>query len=242
MATLGMSFSRTRSGGDWAILAASGVMGLAVADTLFFAGLRRLDASVVAITDCAYAPSIFLLSALFLGETFRATLLLGAPLVVLGLFLASFRPRRADAAPVDRTGLLFSVLGVITTAVGIVMAKPALASSELIEATTVRLLAGTGALLLYHLFARSLPTALVLFRPQRAWKFAVPGTVFGAYVAMILWLGGMRLGSASRTSVLNQLGAIFVLVLSRLLGEHVPKRRWLGAGLAVTGACVVLAG
>ena len=240
MAALGVSFSRTRSLLDWLILAGSGVVGLAVADTLFFIGLRRLDASLVAITDCAYAPSVFLMSALFLDESFRIGLLLGAPLVVLGLFLASWQPRGARTAPVDRVGVTCSVLGVITTGVGVVLAKRVLAHSELVEATTVRLLAGTAVLVGVHAWRGRLGSALVLFKPQRAWRFALPGTFFGTYVSMILWLGGMRLGAASRTAVLNQLAAIFVLIFARLLGERLPKRRWLGAILAVSGACVVL--
>lgn len=240
MAVFGISFATHRSAYDWAVLAGSGVVGLAIADTLFFAGLRRLEASLVAICDCAYAPTVFVMSALFLGESFRVGLLIGAPLVVLGLFLASWQPHRARGVPVDRLGIAYTVLGVITTAAGVIMAKRVLGSSELIEATTVRLLAGTAVLIAYHVVARSLGAALVLFRPQPAWRFALPGTFFGTYVSMILWLGGMRLGAASRTSVLNQLAAIFVLILSRVLGEKLPRRRWLGAGLAVTGACVVL--
>ncbi len=240
MAVFAIPFARHRSLTDWAVLAGSGVVGLAIADTLFFAGLRRLDASLVAITDCAYAPTVFLMSALFLGESFRVGLLVGAPLVVIGLFLASWQPRRARGMPVDRVGVVYSVLGVAMTAVGVVMAKRVLASSELIEATTVRLLAGTFVLFAYHVLTRGLGTALVLFSPQPAWRFALPGTFFGTYVSMILWLGGMRLGLASRTAVLNQLAAIFVLILSRLMGEEFPRRRWLGAAIAVTGACVVL--
>jgi drug/metabolite transporter (DMT)-like permease len=59
---------------------------------------------------------------------------------------------------------------------------------------------------------------------------------------MLLWLGGMKYGTASRAALLNQMGAIFVLVISRALGEVVPLRRWIGAALAVAGVCIVIAG
>ena len=240
MWALGIRFSSTRPLGDWLVLAGSGVIGLAVADTLFFAGLRRLEPSLVAICDCAYAPAVFLLSALFLGERFRAGLLIGTPLVVLGLFLATWQPRRDRNAPIDRRGVVYLVLGVIGTAVGVVLAKPVLPGSDLVEATTVRLLCGTLALLVYHTVTGGLRGALSLLRPQAAWRFALPGTLFGTYVSMLLWLGGMRDGPAARTAVLNQMSAIFVLLLSRVLGERLPWRRWVGAALAVTGASVVL--
>jgi hypothetical protein len=39
-------------------LAGSGVLGLAVADSLFLAGLRGVDGSVAAVADTAYAPTV----------------------------------------------------------------------------------------------------------------------------------------------------------------------------------------
>ena len=69
---------------------------------------------------------------------------------------------------------------------------------------------------------------------------AIPGALLGTYVAMILWLGGMKYGTASRAALLNQSATIFVLVLSRIAGEVVPARRWLGAAIAVGGVLAVL--
>jgi drug/metabolite transporter (DMT)-like permease len=176
-----------------------------------------------------------------LGEELRPGLLVGAPVVVLGLLVVGWEPRAA-ARPIDRTGALLCVAGVVTTAVAVVLAKPALERSELVEATTVRLVAGALALLVTQVALGRSRTALALFRPQPAWRIAVPGAVLGTYVAMILWLGGMKYGTASRASLLNQSGAIFVLVLSRLAGEPIPPRRWLGAAIAMSGVGIVLVG
>lgn len=57
---------------------------------------------------------------------------------------------------------------------------------------------------------------------------------------MIFWLGGMKYGTASRAALLNQSGAIWVLVLSRFAGEVIPMRRWAGAAIALAGVFVVL--
>ena len=62
---IGGSFARDRSAADWTMLVLSGVLGLALADTLFLAGLRRIDASVAAVTDCIYSPAVVGLSVLF---------------------------------------------------------------------------------------------------------------------------------------------------------------------------------
>jgi drug/metabolite transporter (DMT)-like permease len=251
MALSGVHFDAAREAGDWALLAISGVLGLAIADTLFLAGLRRIDASVAALADCAYAPTVLLLSITVLGEPMRLGLLVGAPLVVLGLVIVAWKRREAPASgaaaggakrEVDRRGVLLAVAGVMTTAVGVVVARPALERSELLEATTIRLAAGSIALFAFEAVNGRARKALSLFRPQPVWRFALPATLFGTYIAMILWLGGMKYGTASRAALLNQSGAIWVLLFSRFAGEVVPWQRWIGAAIALGGVLVVLLG
>jgi drug/metabolite transporter (DMT)-like permease len=260
MLAFGIPFSAARSATAWGMLCLSGVVGMAVADTLFFAGLRRIDASMAAAADCAYAPSVMILSVLFLGEPLRARLLLGAPLVLIGLYIATAAPRTRAArtacstasgpdladkpavvfARADRVGISLAIAGVVLTAVAVVIAKPILDTSNLVEVTTVRMLAGTLALFVVQAMTGNLRTAFTLFRPQPLWRFAFPAALSGTYIAMLLWLGGMKYGTPSRIALLNQLGAVFVLIFSRILGEPVAKRRWLGVTLAIVGALIVL--
>lgn len=245
MVALGLSFQSDRPSADWGALVLSGVLGLAVADTLFLSGLRRVDASVAGISECIYSPSVLLLAGWVLGEPMTPSLLGGAALVVLGLVIVAWPPGSSGPSSVDRVdrlGLLLCLSGVMTTAVAVILAKPALEQSHLVEATTVRLLAGAAALFLAELLRGRGRQALGLFTPQPAWRLAVPGAVLGTYVAMILWLGGMKYGTASRAALLNQSGAVFVLLFSRLSGEVVSWRRVAGALVAMTGVLAVLGG
>ncbi len=238
MALAGLRFDLHRAPVDWLRLVGSGVLGLAIADSLFLAGLRRVDAAVAATADCSYSPTVILISVAFLGEVPRSGFLWGAPLVMLGLLLVVWQP--SGAKKVDGRGLALVLSGVMTTAVGVVLAKPALGRSGLVEATTVRLLAGSLALLAVQLVRGKGREALALFRPQAAWRVAVPATVLATYVSMLLWLGGMKYGTASRAALLNQTGAVVLLVMSRAMGEKVPARRWLGAAVAVAGVAIVV--
>lgn len=243
MLVTGKSVRLDRTPAEWAALIVSGVLGLAVADTLFLAGLRRLEASVAAVTDCAYSPTVILLSWLFLGEQLRSGIWIGGPLVVAGLFLVTWRSadEKRSTAHVDRAGVALAIGGVVTTALGIVLAKAELDRSDLIEATTVRLIAGSIALFVAQTVMGRRKAALSLFTPGPDWRAAVPATLLGSYIGMVLWLGGMKYGSASRAALLNQMGAIFVIVLSRLGGDVIPLRRWAGVVVAVAGVCVVVA-
>ncbi|MFO0626300.1 MAG: DMT family transporter [Polyangiales bacterium] len=208
-----------------------------MADSLFLARLRGVDGAVAAVADTAYAPTVIALSTLFLHES-RGRDALGR---AHGHCRPAARPwRRAGQRAVDPRSLALVVGGVMTTAVGVVLAKPALGRSHLVEATAVRLLAGTAALLVAQVVTGRAREALVLFTPQPAWRVAVPATVLATYLSMLLWLGGMKYGTASRAALLNQSGAVALLVLSWRAGEVVSPRRWFGAALAIAGVVVVL--
>ena len=89
MPLLGVGFAVGRDGDDWWRLVISGVLGIAIADTLTFMALRRLGAALLAVVDCAYAPVIVGLGVLWLGEPLGPRFGIGAALVVAGVLMAS---------------------------------------------------------------------------------------------------------------------------------------------------------
>jgi drug/metabolite transporter (DMT)-like permease len=244
MAALGLGIDWTRSGEDWARLLASGVIGIAIADTLFFAALRHMGPGLLAITGCAYAPLVVAFSVMLLGEQIGAAFALGAMLVALGVLVATYQRGEATPSP-DRRRTALAVLMALAAegfmALGVVLAKPALERSDLLEASLVRLVAGTAALSVLLLRRSNRVGMLGIFRPQAAWVTLVPAVVLGTYLSMILWLGGMKYTTASVSSVLSQMSVIFTLVLARLfLGETLSHRRILGGGAALVGTFVIL--
>ncbi|MSP92332.1 MAG: EamA family transporter [Myxococcales bacterium] len=244
LALMGQGLDRGRSDADWARLVGSALLGIALGDTLFLAGLQRIGGSVAAVVDCAYSPTVVLLSVLVLGEPLRGSLLAGGALVVCGLGVVSW-PERATTLPpsarVDFGGVLLALAGVVATAIGVVMAKPALERSDLVEATTVRLVVALACLLVWQAATGSLRDSLAILKPQPMWRIAVPAAVLSTYVSMLLWLGAFKWTLASRAALLNQMATVFLLVLARTVGgEVVPLRRWVGAGIAVAGVVVVV--
>lgn len=240
---LGEPLPLERSGADWARLLVSGVLGIAIADTLIFMALRRLGASLLAVVDCAYAPTIVGFSVLVLGEPLEVGFLVGGVLVVGGVLLAvAQRPAAApeEGRPDLRAGALLGIAGIVAMALGVVIVKPVLEESGLVEVTAFRLLAGVVAQLGWAAAFREGSTFDV-FRERAVWKTLVPASVLGTYVAMLFWLGGFKWASASYAAVLNQLSSVFTIALAWLfLSEELTWRRGIGAGLAVSGALVVL--
>ncbi|MBI5607972.1 MAG: DMT family transporter, partial [Deltaproteobacteria bacterium] len=213
MALLGHGWDTQRSTEDWLRLAGSAVLGLSIADTLFLAGLQRVGPSVAAVTDCIYSPIVMVMSALLIGEELRGGLLLGAPLVVLGLAVVAWQGRSA-LEHLDLGGAALCLGGVATTALAVVVAKPALNRSDLLEATTFRLVVGAVAIVVWDGLTGKIGRSFSLFRPQPAWRAAIPATLVGTYLSMLLWLGGIKYTMASRAALLNKMGTVFTLLLS----------------------------
>lgn len=234
-----------RSPEDWLRLIVSGVLGIAVADTLFFVGLKRVGAGMVAILSCVYAPLVVALSVVLLHEPLRAPFAGGAALVAAGVFVAVW-PAAGGLRPaqraVDAASIVIIVGSVSLTALGIVIAKPALDHGDLVEVTWIRLLAGIVGQVLWLAPSRARREAFGVLRPQRAWRSLGPAALLGTYVSMLLWLGGSKYTYASVAAVLNQLATAFTLVLAWLvLGERSSPRRWAGGLTSMVGAAIILA-
>ncbi len=227
----------------WALLAASGVLGIAVADSLFFAALDRLGAGLNAIVDTAYAPIMVGLSALVLGERISLADGLGAGLIAAGLLVGG-----ASRPPPGRTrrdvlvGASLGISALVCMGIGVVMIKVELDRLPLLWVVQVRLIAGTLGVAGLVALRRDRGAHWRSLRPGTHWRFVVPGSVFGAYLAMILWLGGMKYTDVSRASLLNQLSTIFIFVLATVfLREPLSRRRVMAVSLAMVGAALVVA-
>ncbi len=220
----------------WLVTLLSGLVGLALGDVLFFAALRRLGAGLNAIVDALYSPFVFLLSVLLLSEPVTLGILLGGPLVVSGLVLASrsplsHGPRRLAA------GLLLGAASMFSMALGIVILKPILVAAHTWWVIFWRTAAGTlatGAIL------------LALKRPlwpksHSGLAHLWAGAFLGTYLATAAWLFGMRLTSVTAAAILNQLSTFFVLLAAAVwLAEPLERRRIAGAVLAFLGGTLVI--
>ncbi|MDP2305544.1 MAG: DMT family transporter [Pseudomonadota bacterium] len=247
MLVLGISIPTDRSGEDWARLIVSGFLGLAVADTLLFEGLRRIGAARLAVVDTIYAPMVVLLCWVFLGEQPNASFVLGGALVIGGVTLASVDPSalaRDVGAVAGREarrevslGALYATLAIVGTAIGVVIAKPVLERSDLIEVTWTRLVAGVIGMIVFTVVRGRGAEAMVAFWPGPLWRTLVPAAFFGTYLSLIFWLGGFKWADASVAATLNQMATVYLLVFARyVLKEPLLPRQVVGSLAAAAGA------
>ena len=220
------------------LLLLSGILGIAVSDTLFFYALNRLGASLTAIVDCFYSPFVIALSFVLLGERLTLVQLVGAALVLSAVLTLSKEGRLEKIGRKDLAlGILFGVLAMFFVAFGIVMVKPILGGVSVFWATFVRLAGGSLALAVLVPFLRNKRAILAPLLELRNWKALAPAAFFGSYLSLILWMGGMKYAQASVAAVLNQLNTIFIVIIAAIfLKERLTGWKILAVILAFAGA------
>lgn len=227
---------------DWWILGLSGILGITLADSFFFASLINLGAGLASIVSCLYLPTVILLSFLFLGEHLTTKDLIGGALVLSALIISSlhgkdFRVRKKDFT----IGMIQGVLSVLAIAIGVIAVKDVLDRSDIIWATAVRLFfASLGTLLMVILH----PQRRKLFgemRPSRSWIWAISASIMGNYLGLVCWLAGMKYTLVSLAAILNQLSVILIFILAAIfLKEKITFQRSIAITLAVIGAIITV--
>ena len=229
-------------GSDYLIIFVSGIIGISIGDTFFFMSLNRLGAGLSAIVDCLYSPFVILLAFLFLDENLSLVQLLGVVLIVSAVFFTSEKKTRANVTKRDLwIGIICGVLAMLSMAAGVVIVKPALDRVPLLWSITFRIYAGTAVLFLMLWLHPGHRTISRFHFSLKTWKYALIGSFFGAYVAVILWLAGMKYTDTSIASALNQTSNVFIFILAALLlREPINRQRVLAIIAAFIGVLLVI--
>ena len=184
-------------------------------------------------------------SILLLDEVVGMSFLAGASLIMGGVVIATLGDINTSepgaGSSISLPGVTVGVVAAVTVAFGFVIAKPALSRSGLVEGTTVRLVFGLIAQLLWILPRRSRGDVLWILKPHPVWRALLPGAFIGSYVAMLLWLGGLKYTDASVAALLNQLTVVFTIAMGVMaLGERLTRGRVIGAAAALCGAVLIV--
>jgi drug/metabolite transporter (DMT)-like permease len=256
-------------GADLAIAAASGFIGIALADTLYFRALNELGAARMGIIGNLYSPLVILLSFAFLGERLTPLQIAGFGLVSAGVWLVA-RPARRPAEAETESELLVAAatadgagghsLGVEQAAIRpahrslrgallgiasiVLMAIAIVMVKRVLEQQPllwVTLVRLLGALGGLLLIA-TLSGQLRRLSPQGArfdWRLLLVAAFVGQFLAMVMWLAGYKYTQASIAAILNETASIFILLLAWLWLREPLGRR--GAiGVSLTLGGVVL--
>ena len=236
----------------WSWLAASGILGFTVSDTLLFSALRLLGphrTSLVMALVPVFSAAIAWIS---LGEALSVWQAVAIMAVILGIIVVlgqhsssssssgSGRPVRAAARNL-RFGLLFAVGAAAAQAARYVLSKQGMAGGiSPISANVVQILcAAVAAWLIAALRPRSAWPRRAI-DDRKATRAMLAGAFFGPFLGVTLSLVALRSAPVGVASALMALVPVFLLPFSSTDGRKCPAiRTWFGTALAVGGAVVL---
>jgi drug/metabolite transporter (DMT)-like permease len=229
------------SGSLW-ILLASGVIGMSLGDTAYFASLSRIGARRTMLVQCL-APIFTAALALASGERLPgAVQAFGVGCVLFGLVLVlRERPVGTVLPGHAKAGLLFAVAAALCQAIGIVMTKRGLREANVLQASTIRIFAGVvGILLLELTHGQMLTTIRHALRPPSLARI-LPAALMGSFLGFFLFQVAVQRSDSAVAAALTGMSPLFVAPLSVIfLGEKMKVLGWLGTIAAVAGVALVM--
>jgi drug/metabolite transporter (DMT)-like permease len=222
------------------LLGLSGVLGIALGDSLYFAALRRLGTRRTLTLD-AGGPAVTALAGLvWLSEVPTAQHWFGLALITAALVLVALQQPAVAAAGVgppvgQRLGVLLALGALLAGSGGALLARAALRDGALdpLQAAAARLL--VAGLVLLPL-ARRLPGWPPQPRPaQRRWPLWLLATLLGTSAGIALQQTALQRLPGGTAVALLATAPLMALPLARLEGDHPGWRGVLAALLALGG-------
>jgi drug/metabolite transporter (DMT)-like permease len=241
-------------------LAASGMCGIALATTTYFAAIYKAGPRVTALLFSLTSPFALLLGYVFLGETIDLMQGLGVALILIGISIAiGVRRRRpapmipiSDGEPIEApapvgahpsaSGIALGVVTAMGQAVGSLLARPAMASGvEPFTAMAVR----SGVAIIFFVGLLVLPAVRRQAGAFRRSDFglAITSAFIGTALGMSLLMAALKAGNVGIVSTLSSMTPIVILPMVWLRSGQMPHRyAWGGAVLAIAGTALISLG
>jgi drug/metabolite transporter (DMT)-like permease len=230
------------------LLAASGVLGIALGDSLYFAALRRLGTRRCLTLDAGGPAVTAVAGVLWLAEWPSPLQWLGVGLISLAVLLvARQKPERSPAAGLavpaaaQRLGVLLALGALLCGSGGALLARAALRAGELdpLQSAVLRLAAAS--LVLLPLL-RGVPASPPRPRPaQRRWPLWLAATLLGTSAGIALQQTALQHLPGALAVALMATAPVMALPLAPLEGDRPGVVGVLAALLALGGvSCVVV--
>jgi len=223
-------------------LGVSGLLGITIGDTTFFASLNILGPRRSLLLASLIPVSTALLAMLFLGEWLPPGAYLGAALCVGGVYWVMRERSDRTVAPTPQArGIFYGCISILACSSSVILTKQALVDIPSLPATGVRLSAGTLGLFLLVLVTSKSFKALQPLVSWRILTMLVPVAIASTFFGLWLSLAALQFTTATVASVLNATSPLFILPLSAIfLRERISRSALTGTLLATLGIALLL--
>jgi drug/metabolite transporter (DMT)-like permease len=231
----------------WLMLALSGVIGLAVGDTAFFAALPRLGAQVTSAIWCVSPAFAAIIAWVALGETLNAAEIMGVVLTIAAVVGVIRFNRAADSPhpPLARrvliVGTALVVLSALCQGVGVVIQRNAFQDCGPLLGSLVRLAPAVLILGILENVPRPAMRMRDLFAERRRALALMTAAVLGTFVGVFLQSFSATYTKAGVMNALLGTFPLWVIPIARVwLKERTNWQTMACTGIAFAAICLLL--
>lgn len=230
---------KTVSINDAVILVISGIIGIAIGDTLFFMSLQDLGAKMQVLYFMLGQVVTMLLSFLLLGDVLTVNEYVGAIILLCGIVVVTWG--KQEDHPNKTRGIVGGFLSILCFSVSTIMIKYTEENIDVISATFYRMLAGTFIMILFGVTTHKMKSWLLPLKNIKIFGLFFFNVVVLTIGGFILSMYAIKAISVSLVSVLSTTEPVFVLLLAYLINrEKVTKRELVGAAISISGLLIIL--
>ncbi|MCB0393682.1 MAG: DMT family transporter [Bdellovibrionales bacterium] len=225
---------------EWLTLTLSGVLGICLADIFFVASLNRLGASLQAIVDCIYAPSVILTAYILFRETVSIQEVVGGTLVGTAILIGATSSPEVKSKKDLIFGLTFGASAHILMAIGALIARDIYREHSVVWVCGYRFLISNIILIVYGTFFYNRKDLWSGFTTKGAYFYSYGSAILGSFLATLCWLSGFKYTEAGRAAIYNQMSSVLIAILGIIiLREKLTSRKVLGILMGVAGGIVI---
>ncbi len=224
---------------EFIFLSISGIIGIAVGDSLFFKSLQDLGAKIQVIFFLLGQVLTMILSLLFLGELLTLEQYFGSSVLLFGVVVTTWGTQTNH--PNKTRGIILGLLSMLCFSISAIMVKVAISDVPVITATFYRMAFGTIFTLGYGLASKNFKKWIGPLQDKKLCATFILNVIVITYGGFLLSMAAIKFISVSLASVLSATEPIFVLVLSFLMTkESVTKRELIGAAITLLGLFIII--
>jgi drug/metabolite transporter (DMT)-like permease len=226
------------------VLASSGLVGLALGDTLLFVSLKAIGVQRTSVIQCLAPPFAALMAWLFFGEVLLLWEWLGLILTVIFLALILKARSGHDHLPLTAGGITAALGAALCQAFAMTSLRWSLQGVDVWAGTFLRISPSILALFLFATFVRrDLGEAKHIFTPRRRALFLALAAFIGTFLGLVLMSTGAKYSKAGVATALSSTTPIWILPVAHfMLGEKWTLKLLLLALGAVFGVALMILG
>lgn len=225
------------------LLLASGIIGITLGDTLYFAALRRLGPWHTMLLEYLAPPFAALLAWILLAQGMRWYEVAAALVIISGIFVViSEKPKSANRVKLSVSGIAAGIGAALCQALGLVMSFHALQEFNMnpLNAALLRLLAGTVALTIALLLLKpSLIKSTRAALRHTSIPWLLTAIVMGTFLAIWLQQTAIAYINPGLAQTLLATAPLWLIPIQWLRGQPLSPRSIVGALIAVAGIALL---